>query len=381
MTHWDNIQILQAIDRHQERFGGGEVWGVDGRMLMEEIAGGQVTDDNLSRGFIRELEIAAEEGYLTFAVEIYSGNAEQTRRSYPYQYLQQVRNFALKVKGQDRARGIRVVQHLPNPDEDDGRPISSLILGQISAAIAEQYRPEQILAFLKEGGLPLDRLPLPERTPDIETDRGGFVYGVLVGLDLWWSEGRRTLRSFVGAWLDDRMISGPTDELRRTLVEQLARQGWYVVDGKLVIGEPARGTRSRSPVLRDARLAALHPQILQVSEQLVRDGHRAAAVFEAAKAINNRVKAMSGLSGDGSGMMGDALSTNQPVLVLADLATQTGRDTQSGYRFLFMGSQQAIRNPAAHEQFREMDDDEAFELLGLASHLMRKLDEVALSKT
>lgn len=29
-------------------------------------------------------------------------------------------------------------------------------------------------------------------------------------------------------------------------------------------------------------------------------------------------------------------------------------------RFLFMGSQQANRNPADHEQFGEMDDDEAF---------------------
>ena len=29
MAGWDNITILQAIDRHQERFGG-EVWGVDG---------------------------------------------------------------------------------------------------------------------------------------------------------------------------------------------------------------------------------------------------------------------------------------------------------------------------------------------------------------
>ena len=60
--------------------------------------------------------------------------------------------------------------------------------------------------------------------------------------------------------------------------------------------------------------------------------------------------------------------------MLADLSTQTGKDIQAGYRFLFMGSQQAIRNPAAHEPFGEMDDDEAFELLGLASLLMRKLD-------
>ena len=84
---------------------------------------------------------------------------------------------------------------------------------------------------------------------------------------------------------------------------------------------------------------------------------------------------MTGLSGDGTGLMGNAFKDDQPALVLADLTTQTGKDIQAGYRFLFMGSQQAIRNPAAHEQFGEMEDDEAFELLGLASLLMRKLDE------
>ena len=76
---WDNITILQAVDRHQERFGGGEVWGVDGRQLMEEVAGRQITEDQLSRGFIRELEIAAAEGYLTFGVEIYGGADRCTR--------------------------------------------------------------------------------------------------------------------------------------------------------------------------------------------------------------------------------------------------------------------------------------------------------------
>lgn len=64
-------------------------------------------------------------------------------------------------------------------------------------------------------------------------------------------------------------------------------------------------------------------------------------------------------------------------MALADLTTQTGKDIQAGYRFLFMGSQQAIRNPSAHEPFGEIDDDEAFELLGLASHLMRRLDQAS----
>jgi uncharacterized protein (TIGR02391 family) len=370
--YWDNIKILQKIDELQGCLGGGELWGVNGGELMHDVAGTQVTDNGLVRGFVRELEIAAGEGYLTCTVDNYSGNIRDTM---PYQYLQKIRRFALTVKGQDRARGIRVVQPLPNSDEDDGRVIPSLVLQRVAYATAEEYRAEQILVFLDEAGIPLGRLPLPEGTPDARGDPGGFVCGVLIGLDQWGSEGRRILRSFIASWLDDRFISGSADQLRDELVEKLARRGWCVVDGNLVIGDPAKGKRVRSPILRDARLSVLHPEILIVAEQLFKDGHRAAAVFEAAKALNNRVKKMSGLSGDGMGLMGNAFKDEQPVLVLADLTTQTSKDIQAGYRFLFMGSQQAIRNPAAHEQFGEMDDDEALELLGLASHLMRKLDK------
>jgi uncharacterized protein (TIGR02391 family) len=90
-----------------------------------------------------------------------------------------------------------------------------------------------------------------------------------------------------------------------------------------------------------------------------RDKHEAAAVFEAGKAARNRVKKMTGLSGDGAGLMGNAFKDDHPALVLVDLTTPTGKDIQAGYRFLFMGSRQTIRNPAAHEQFGKMDYDEA----------------------
>ena len=60
MACWDNITILQAVDRQQERFGGGEVWGVDGLRLIEDVAGASVTDDKLWRGFIRELDIQGQ---------------------------------------------------------------------------------------------------------------------------------------------------------------------------------------------------------------------------------------------------------------------------------------------------------------------------------
>ena len=179
ITRWDNITILQVVDRHQERFGGSEVRSVDGRQLMDDVAGTQVSDDMLVRGFVQELEIAAGEGYLTYRTDGYVGDAQPLRDAYPYQYLQRISSFALTVKGQDRARGTRVVQPLPDPAQDDGRPISALILEQISAAIAEEYSARQILAFFSEAGIPVDRLPLPEETPGARSDPASFVYGVL----------------------------------------------------------------------------------------------------------------------------------------------------------------------------------------------------------
>jgi uncharacterized protein (TIGR02391 family) len=102
------------------------------------------------------------------------------------------------------------------------------------------------------------------------------------------------------------------------------------------------------------------------------------AIFEAFKAINNRVKTMTGLDIDGSQLMGQVFSDTSPWIVFSDLSTQTGRDVQKGLRFLFMGAVQGIRTPDAHEQFRPLDQEEALEKLAFASMLMRRLDEATL---
>jgi hypothetical protein len=109
-----------------------------------------------------------------------------------------------------------------------------LVLKQVAAAVETQYRADQVPIFLHESGVPLDRLPHPA-VPD------GDVYGVLAALDQWGSEGRRILRQFLGSWLDDRLLSGPDNDVRATVLDQLARQGWYVTDDRLVIGERAPG--------------------------------------------------------------------------------------------------------------------------------------------
>ena len=238
---WDDIEILRRIDGRQLQYGGGALTSVNGKDLMDEIAGTMVTEDRLHRGFVRELHNARDAGYLLFTVDKMVGGALPDYDSKPYFYLQQVRGFALTTAGQDRARG-RVVQTAPpDPGEDDGRAISRLVCKKVAESIENEYRPDQIPLFLEEAGVPLDRLPLPD------VAQGGDVNAVLAALDQWGSEGRRILRTFLGRWLDNRLHTGPDDELRVTIIDQLARQGWFVTEERLVVGEPAAGTRVSSP--------------------------------------------------------------------------------------------------------------------------------------
>jgi uncharacterized protein (TIGR02391 family) len=188
------------------------------------------------------------------------------------------------------------------------------------------------------------------------------------------SAARRALRHFIGGWLDGRYHAPPPTDVRKRIVALLEQQGWHVRDGRLVIGdrvfaEPGTVT----PLGRDARLAALHPDIRQVTERFV-EHHLDVAIFEAFKAINNRVKEMTALDLDGSKLMDAVLGVSKPRIRFADLTTQTGRDIQQGLHFPFKGALQGIRNPDAHEQFKPLDEEEGLEKLAFASMLMRRLD-------
>jgi uncharacterized protein (TIGR02391 family) len=104
-----------------------------------------------------------------------------------------------------------------------------------------------------------------------------------------------------------------------------------------------------------------------------------AAILEAFKAVNNRVKDLSRLDADGSDLMGKAFGGTAPHLLLADLSTQTGRDIQGGFLQLFSGAARGIRNPNAHELFSPLDDNEALEQLSFASMLMHRLDAATVA--
>ena len=119
-----------------------------------------------------------------------------------------------------------------------------------------------------------------------------------------------------------------------------------------------------------------------VSRKLFADGHYARAVEEAFKYLNNAVKKKSGLTEkDGADLMRVAFSANSPVLKLNKFLSDTEKSEQRGYMEMFAGTMTGIRNPRAHDH--ELDDQPeiALEMLVLANHLMRKLNNSTLSQT
>ena len=125
----------------------------------------------------------------------------------------------------------------------------------------------------------------------------------------------------------------------------------------------------------------LHPEIGKVSEQLFKDGHYAQAIFEAFKAINNAVKKKSGVEDkDGQALMAYVFSGNPPVLALNSLLTQSEKDEQDGFKFLFMGAITGIRNPKAHENIIQTDTYRTLHYLIFASLLMARVDESIRTK-
>lgn len=372
---WDDIEILREVDRQQLQYGGGPLI-TSGLQLMEEMAGRTVADHGLIRGFVQELHNARDAGLLAFQVHDYHGPPADPFGN-PHYYLQQIRDFALTVAGQDRARGQRVVVPLPDPDEDDGRLISSLVLRDIADAIGEEYSPPQVVDFLQESGIPLDRVPLADGM------RYWDVHSILAALVQWGSEGRRVLRRFIGQWLSNLLASGPSPDQEAAITGKLARQGWHVQNGNLIIGERTAETSARGPVLTPE---SLHPWVWEAARTLRQSCHYRDAVRAAAAAISEHLQArLDRFDITDDKLVQEAFSDRAPeprkprLRVPGDQQNPTVASRQRGILQLGLGCFFAIRNPAAHET-REWGEQESLEQLATLSVFARLAEASTITR-
>lgn len=122
---------------------------------------------------------------------------------------------------------------------------------------------------------------------------------------------------------------------------------------------------------------SFHTAVGRSSHKLFVGGHNKQAVHAAVQAVNNRVKRLSGLDEeDGQTLMGKAFARKNPALQMSSLATQSERDEHEGTRLIMMGAVTGLRNPRAHEDHWEPDEDihSVLDCLAFASLLHRFLD-------
>jgi uncharacterized protein (TIGR02391 family) len=135
---------------------------------------------------------------------------------------------------------------------------------------------------------------------------------------------------------------------------------------------------ARKPATAPRRvdITGMHPAISAASGALFTDQHYSRAVFAAFQAVEHRVQQDSGLQESGVPLMNHAFGSNPKI----DIARHSGRnadDERMGFRFLFSGAMQAIRNPRGHGVDLPDTAEEALEYLALASLFMRRLDQAA----
>lgn len=136
---------------------------------------------------------------------------------------------------------------------------------------------------------------------------------------------------------------------------------------------------ARVAPVRRLSVENLHAEVIRSSSDLFADGHYEAAVSEAFKSIEVRVRTMTGSAQSGVKLMGEAFGGSQPRVSVAAATGQSGKDEQEGFGALFRGSMLGVRNPRAHDLFRPQDPQRALEYLGFASLLHRQLDSATVS--
>jgi len=135
------------------------------------------------------------------------------------------------------------------------------------------------------------------------------------------------------------------------------------------------------PATDDAFWQYLHPKVTELAQQRFDQGFYADAIVTCLKEANHilkkYVKTKIGDELDGAALMTKAFSVNSPIIQLADITSDNGRNIQLGYMKIFEGAMIGIRNPKSHENMFPSKDI-TIHLLFQASFLFVKLQETGV---
>jgi len=151
-------------------------------------------------------------------------------------------------------------------------------------------------------------------------------------------------------------------------------------DGQFHTREAARTLDEAERRLRTIRAKfrgrRLHPEVEKYcTTELLQDNYFH-AVFEATKGLAQRIRDLTGVTGDGAALVDRVFSLKQPLLAFNSLQTETEQSRHTGFAMLLKGCIATVRNPLAHEpKVLWQDEDYTADYLTLVSMLHRMLDE------
>lgn len=166
----------------------------------------------------------------------------------------------------------------------------------------------------------------------------------------------------------------------------LAFSGYYVRDdGK--VGKTDKAATLDAARARVGRLKAalesrrVHESVMTYCREELLSENYFHAVFEATKGVADRIRDLSGLTGDGADLVTKAFMGPSPKLTLAPLVTESAQSEQRGFANLLIGLFGAVRNPLAHVAKINwpMSEQDALDIFSLVSLVQRKLDNVSKS--
>lgn len=123
----------------------------------------------------------------------------------------------------------------------------------------------------------------------------------------------------------------------------------------------------------------IHDSLPMQVRKLFDNAHYSQATFEAYKFLDKTIARLAKVNKSGYQLMMAAFSETSPLLKLNDLKSESEKDEQKGYQFIFAGTIMAIRNPRGHEHSIKESADECLDHLSIASHLMRRLEKSGFS--
>lgn len=171
-------------------------------------------------------------------------------------------------------------------------------------------------------------------------------------------------------------------EKRQTQLNAVLAFSGLILDDTGHIGprDPAvtlEDAQTRADRLRKSLTArGVHADVLQFCQAELLQDNYFHAVFEATKSVAEKLRSVSSLPGDGSQLVEAALGGAEPQFAINSLQSDTEWSEQAGFINLLKGMFGVFRNTTAHAPriHWTIDEQDALDLLSLASYVHRRLD-------